>query len=89
MKTSDVKMTEPEARVQHVSNRREIPVFGGQPNEIFQEWIGIVESHLEGTHYPSAEWSSVLVEHVKGEAYIYSIERFEPRVCRVSVSGSN
>ena len=61
MKTSDVKMTESEARVQYVSNRREIPVFGGQPDEIFEEWIGIVESHLEGKHYHSAEWSSFLV----------------------------
>ena len=54
MNNSYVNITESEARVQYVSTRREIPEFGGQPDEIFEEWIGIVESHLKETHYPSA-----------------------------------
>ena len=61
MKTSDVKMTESEARVQYVSNRREIPV-------IFEEWIDSIKGYLNAIHYPQSERSVFLMEHIDGVA---------------------
>ena len=57
-----------EVGVQYISTRRDLPVFRGDNGERVEEWIERIESHIDATHYPQAERSAFLMEHIDGVA---------------------
>ena len=57
-----------EVGIQYISTRRDLPVFRGENGERVEEWIERIESLLDATHYPQAERSAFLIEHIDGVA---------------------
>ena len=65
---SETKKESPDAVVQYISPRKELPLFSGERDDNVDEWIATLESHLEATNYPKSQRSAFLVEHTKGNA---------------------